>query len=71
LKNFFEKDQVSKYYFPPFIQTYASLLAKEWITNVFYLVKIVFEKLSLKDNVKHYFIKYYPLFQRISFSNPI
>jgi hypothetical protein len=42
LKNFFEKDQVSKYYFPFFIQTYASLLAKEWITNVFYLVKIVF-----------------------------
>jgi hypothetical protein len=29
LKNFFEKDQVSKYYFPSFIQTYASLLAKE------------------------------------------
>jgi hypothetical protein len=42
LKNFFEKDQVSKYYFPFFIQTYAGLLAKEWITNVFYLVKIVF-----------------------------
>jgi hypothetical protein len=29
LKNFFEKGQVSKYYFPSFIQTYASLLAKE------------------------------------------
>jgi hypothetical protein len=29
LKNFFEKNQVSKYYFPSFIQTYASLLAKE------------------------------------------
>jgi hypothetical protein len=29
LKNFFEKDQVSKYYFPFFIQTYASLLPKE------------------------------------------
>jgi hypothetical protein len=28
LKNFFEKDQVSKYYFV-FIQTHASLLAKE------------------------------------------
>jgi hypothetical protein len=28
LKNF-EKDHVSKYYFPFFIQTYASLLAKE------------------------------------------
>jgi hypothetical protein len=28
LKNFFEKDQVAKYYFPSFIQTYASLLAK-------------------------------------------
>jgi hypothetical protein len=41
LKNFFEKGQVSKYY-SVFIQTYASLLAKEWITNVFYLVKIVF-----------------------------
>jgi hypothetical protein len=39
LKNFFEKDQVSKYYFSSFI-----LLAKEWITNVFYLVKIVLKK---------------------------
>jgi hypothetical protein len=29
LKNFLEKDQVSKYYFPFFIQTYASLFAKE------------------------------------------
>jgi hypothetical protein len=42
LKNFLEKDQVSKYYFPSYIQTYASLLAKERITSVFYLVKIVF-----------------------------
>jgi hypothetical protein len=30
LKNFFEKDQVSKYYFV-FIQTYASYLAKRFI----------------------------------------
>jgi hypothetical protein len=44
------------------IQTYASLLAKEWITTVFYIIKIVF----LKDIFKHYFIKYYYLlFQRI------
>jgi hypothetical protein len=50
-----------------FIRTYASLLAKEWITNVFYLVKIVFQKLSLKDNFKHYFIKHCLLFQRIYF----
>jgi hypothetical protein len=42
LKNFFEKDQVSKYYFV-FILTYASMLAKEWNTDVFYLVKIVFQ----------------------------
>jgi hypothetical protein len=48
LKNFFEKDQVSKYYFPFFIQTYASLLAKEWVTNVFYLVKIVFKKIKFE-----------------------
>jgi hypothetical protein len=46
-KNFFEKDQVSKYYFPSFIQTYASLLAKEMsykmIYEVFY-AKGMFEK---------------------------
>jgi hypothetical protein len=35
------ESKISKYYFV-FIQTYASLLAKEWITNVFYSVKIVF-----------------------------
>jgi hypothetical protein len=35
LKNFFEKEQVSKYYFWVFIQTYASMLAKEWNTDVF------------------------------------
>jgi hypothetical protein len=32
LKNFFEKDQVSKYYFV-FIQTYASYLAKGYLQN--------------------------------------
>jgi hypothetical protein len=67
LKNIFEKDQVFKYYFPSFIQTYASLLAKEWITNVFYLVKIVFQKLSLKGNFKHFFWSIILLFQRIYF----
>jgi hypothetical protein len=71
LKNFFEKEQVSKYYFRVFIQTYASMLAKEWNTDVFYLVKIVFQKLSLKGNFKHYFIKYYfPIFPKDLFSNP-
>jgi hypothetical protein len=29
LRNLFEKNLKSKYYFPSFIQTYASLLAKE------------------------------------------
>jgi hypothetical protein len=32
LKNFFEKGQVSKYYFV-FIQTYASYLAKAYLQN--------------------------------------
>jgi hypothetical protein len=63
LKNFFEKNKVSKYYFPSVIQTYASLLAKEWITNVFYLIKIVF----LKDIFKHYYL----LFSKDLFSNSI
>jgi hypothetical protein len=47
LKNFFEKDQVAKYYFPSFIQTYASTFAKElsykMIYKVFY-AKGMFEK---------------------------
>jgi hypothetical protein len=36
------ENKVLKCYFPVFIQTYASMLAKEWITDVFYLVKSVF-----------------------------
>jgi hypothetical protein len=47
LKNFFEKDQVSKYYIPSFIQTYASLLAKEMSYKMIYKVfhaKGMFEK---------------------------
>jgi hypothetical protein len=46
LKNFFEKGQVSKYYFV-FIQTYASLLAKEMSYKMIYKVfyaKGMFEK---------------------------
>jgi hypothetical protein len=58
--------------FPSFIQTYASLLAKEWILRVFHLVKVVFQKLSLEDIFKHYFfIKDYFLFSKDLFSNPI
>jgi hypothetical protein len=38
LKNFFEKDQVSKYYFPFLIQTFASLLAKEMSYKMIYKV---------------------------------
>jgi hypothetical protein len=47
LKNFFEKDQVSKYYFLSFIQTFASLLAKEMPYKVIYkafLAKGLFEE---------------------------
>jgi hypothetical protein len=47
LKNFFEKDQVSKYYFLSFIQTFASLLAKEMSYKVNYkafYAKGMFEK---------------------------
>jgi hypothetical protein len=46
LKNFLEKDQVSKYYFL-FIQTFASLLAKEMSYKVIYkafYAKGLFEK---------------------------
>jgi hypothetical protein len=47
LKNSFEKGPVSKYYFPSFIQTYASTFAKElsykMIYKVFY-AKGMFEK---------------------------
>jgi hypothetical protein len=38
LKNFFEKGQVAKYYFPSLIQTYASLLAKEMSYKMIYKV---------------------------------
>jgi hypothetical protein len=36
LRNFLEKDQVSKYYFLSFTQTFASLLAKEMSYKVIY-----------------------------------
>jgi hypothetical protein len=52
LKNFFEKDQVSKYYFPSFIQTYASLLAKGMSYKMTYKVfyaKGMFEKYISKS----------------------
>jgi hypothetical protein len=47
LKNFFEIDQVSKYYFPSFIQTYASMLTKEMSYKMIYkafYAKGMFEK---------------------------
>jgi hypothetical protein len=47
LKNFLEKDQVSKYYFLSIIQTFASLLAREMSYKVIYKVfyaKGMFEK---------------------------
>jgi hypothetical protein len=47
LKNFVEKDQVSKYYFPSSIQIYASTFAKEMSYKMTYKVfyaKGMFEK---------------------------
>jgi hypothetical protein len=48
LKNFFEKDQVSKYYFPSFIQTLFSFmqacLQKIVLQSLLYSIKVCFFK---------------------------
>jgi hypothetical protein len=58
LKNYFEKDQVSKYYFLSFIQTFASLLAKEMSYTVVYrafYAKGLFEEYISKTILKKLF----------------
>jgi hypothetical protein len=53
LKNFFEKNQKSKYYFLAFNQLYASLLAKEMSYKMIYKVfnaKGMFENYISKTN---------------------
>jgi hypothetical protein len=46
------KNQISKCYFLSFIQTYASVLAKEWITKVLYLLKVVSFKTMMKIDLQ-------------------
>jgi hypothetical protein len=55
LKNFFEKDRLSKYYFLAFNQPYASLLAKEMSYKVIY--KVFYAKECLKNIFQKLFCK--------------
>jgi hypothetical protein len=50
LKNFFEKDQVSKYFFPFFIQTYQAILQRD-------IYKIVYKVLYAKGMFEKYISK--------------
>jgi hypothetical protein len=64
LRNLFEKNQKSKYYFLAFNQLYASLLAKEMSYKMIYKVSFA-EGMFEKYIPKTIFIKYYsPIFQR-------
>jgi hypothetical protein len=58
-KNFFEEDQVSKYYFLSLIQTFASLLAKGMSYTVIYkafYAKGLFEEYISKTILKKAFL---------------
>jgi hypothetical protein len=69
LKNPFEKTKY-QILFPSFIQTYASLLAKEWITNVLYVLKIAFQNYMWKWN-SNIILKVFSLILKELFPNPI
>jgi hypothetical protein len=53
------ENQVSNILFSTYIQTYASLLAKGWLTKELYVLKISFSKLSLEVISNIIFIKYF------------
>jgi hypothetical protein len=70
LKNFFEKDQVPKILFSILYSNLIKLACKEVSHQCALFRKVcILKELCLKDNFKHYFIKYY-LFKRIYFANP-
>jgi hypothetical protein len=64
------KIQISKCYFLSFIQTYASLLVKEWITKVLYLLKVISFKTMMKIDLQLLLYQIlFPYFQGL-FSKP-